>query len=41
MQEILAFTALAISLFYLVKKTFLKTKKKSSSNCASDGCGCH
>ena len=41
MQEILAFTALAIALAFLIKKYFFK-KKKSTKGCGSDdGCGCH
>lgn len=37
MQEILVYIALGIAIGFLVKKYFLKTKKKG--NCDSD-CGC-
>ncbi|OYU80986.1 MAG: FeoB-associated Cys-rich membrane protein [Flavobacterium sp. BFFFF1] len=39
-QQILAFTALALSVGYLVKKFFFK-KKKSAKHCGTDDCGCH
>ncbi|MDI1256930.1 MAG: FeoB-associated Cys-rich membrane protein [Flavobacterium sp.] len=39
-QEILAFSALAIAVFFLARKFFFK-KKKSAKNCGSDDCGCH
>jgi hypothetical protein len=38
LQEILAFAALGISVFFLIKKFFFK-KKKSAKNCGND-CGC-
>lgn len=40
-QEIIAFTALAIAIAFLIRKFFFK-KKKSDKNCGSDGdCGCN
>ncbi|WP_196889753.1 FeoB-associated Cys-rich membrane protein [Aureivirga sp. CE67] len=40
MQKILVYIALALAIFYLVKKYILKSKKKNKgSNCSSD-CGC-
>ncbi|WP_196891184.1 FeoB-associated Cys-rich membrane protein [Aureivirga marina] len=40
MQKILVYIALALAIFYLVKKYILKPKKKNKdSNCSSD-CGC-
>ncbi|WP_108739662.1 FeoB-associated Cys-rich membrane protein [Flavobacterium faecale] len=42
MQEILAFTALAIAVGFIAKKYFWKKKKNSKNNCGSDtDCGCH
>jgi large-conductance mechanosensitive channel len=38
-QEIIAFTFLAISIGFLIKKYFWK-KKKSDKNCGKDDCGC-
>ncbi|AWI25025.1 FeoB-associated Cys-rich membrane protein [Flavobacterium pallidum] len=38
-QEILAFSTLALALAFLVRKFFFK-KKKSAKNCGSDSCGC-
>ncbi|HLA55821.1 MAG TPA: hypothetical protein VK623_06955 [Flavobacterium sp.] len=38
-QQIIAFTALALAIFFLAKKFFWK--KKSKKDCGSDDCGCH
>ena len=37
-QEIAAFTILAVALGFLLKKFFLK--KKSKDNCGDGNCGC-
>lgn len=39
-QEIIAFITLGIAIIYLIKKFFLK-KKKKDKNCGGDDCGCH
>ncbi|AWA29205.1 FeoB-associated Cys-rich membrane protein [Flavobacterium magnum] len=39
-QDILAFTTLALAIAFLVRKFLLK-KRKPAKNCGSDGCGCH
>jgi len=39
-QEIAAFTALAIAIIYLIRK-FLWKKKKSKDCGTDDNCGCH
>ena len=39
LQEILAYSALIISILFLIKKFFFK-KKKSDKNCGTD-CGCN
>jgi len=39
-QEILAYSALALAVAFLVKKFFWK-KKKPSKNCGTDDCGCN
>jgi len=38
MQETLTYITLALALGFLIKKYFLKSRKKDS--CGSDGCGC-
>ena len=38
-QEIIAYTVLAVAVFYLIRKFFFK--KKSGKNCGGDDCGCH
>jgi len=38
-QEILAFSALAIAVVFLIKKFFWK--KKKAKNCGGDNCGCN
>jgi hypothetical protein len=38
-QEIIAFTFLAISIGYLIKNYFWT--KKSDKSCGKDDCGCH
>jgi large-conductance mechanosensitive channel len=40
-QNILAFSTLALAIIFLVIKFIWKPKKKESSNCSSDKCGCH
>jgi len=42
LQNILAFTTLALALAFIVRKFIWKPKKKSTKACGSgDGCGCH
>ena len=38
-QEILAYIVLGIAVAFLIRKFFLKKKKKN--NCGPDDCGCH
>lgn len=38
-QEIIAFTALAVAVAFLIRKFFWT--KKSKKNCDDDDCGCH
>ncbi len=41
-QNILAFTVLALALGFIVKKFIWKPKKKTAKACGGDdGCGCH
>lgn len=39
-QHILAYAALGLALFYLVRRFFWKPKKKNDG-CGSEDCGCH
>lgn len=39
-QEIIAFLTLGIAVVFLIKKFFLK-KKKKDKNCGGGDCGCH
>lgn len=38
-QEILAYSILAVAIFFLVRKFFWK--KKKDKNCGNGDCGCH
>ena len=41
-QNILVFSALALALFFLVRKFIWSPKKKSTKACGGDdSCGCH
>ncbi|TPV35131.1 FeoB-associated Cys-rich membrane protein [Paucihalobacter ruber] len=40
MQIILVVTAVAIAVYFLLKKFVLPSKNKSSKSCGDDGCGC-
>ncbi|WP_439153218.1 FeoB-associated Cys-rich membrane protein [Winogradskyella sp.] len=40
-QNILVFSALTLALVFLIKKFVWSPKKKSSSGCGTDDCGCH
>ncbi len=40
-QNILVFSALALALFFLVRKFIWTPKKKTSNTDCGDGCGCH
>lgn len=40
-QFILAFLALGIAVFFLVKKFFFKKATSNSKACGKEGCGCH
>ncbi|WP_098946178.1 FeoB-associated Cys-rich membrane protein [Pseudalgibacter alginicilyticus] len=40
-QNILAFTAVAIAVVFLIRKFFLKKRKTKKSCGGDDGCGCN
>jgi len=40
-QEILAYIALGLAVAFLIKKFFLKKKKKDKNCGGNDDCGCH
>jgi len=39
-QTILVVIAVAIAVYFLLKKFVLPSKNKSSKSCGNDGCGC-
>ncbi|WP_411766028.1 FeoB-associated Cys-rich membrane protein [Winogradskyella sp. A3E31] len=41
LQNILAFSALAIAVLFLIRTYVWLPKKKSASGCGTDDCGCH
>ena len=40
-QDILVYLAVAVAVFFLIRKYFFKKKKKNGSACGDANCGCH
>ncbi|APY08579.1 hypothetical protein BWZ20_09815 [Winogradskyella sp. J14-2] len=40
-QNILVFSALLVSIGFLIRKFIWKPKRTSNKSCGSDGCGCN